>query len=118
MNHRNCLTCGESLTGRTDKKFCSDHCRSTHNNQRNARANRIVRTVNRILAKNRRILEQLNPNGQTEVTFQKLMHAGFDFRYYTTAKTIRGTASRFCYEHGYRPLRNNKYQLLITDEEL
>jgi predicted nucleic acid-binding Zn ribbon protein len=118
MNQRTCLTCGDALTGRPDKKFCSDHCRSTHNNQRHATTNPMVRSVNRVLAKNRRILEQLNPQGQTEVSQQKLLHAGFDFRFYTSSKTIRGILSHFCYEHGYRPLKNNKYQLLITDEEL
>lgn len=28
-----CLTCGEHLHGRADKKFCGDYCRATFNNK-------------------------------------------------------------------------------------
>ena len=30
---KKCLDCGDSLRGRTDKKFCSDQCRNSYNNK-------------------------------------------------------------------------------------
>lgn len=29
---KKCIVCGETITGRTDKKYCSDSCRSYNNN--------------------------------------------------------------------------------------
>lgn len=31
---KHCLSCGETITGRTDKKFCSDSCRVYFNNRK------------------------------------------------------------------------------------
>lgn len=31
---KQCLICGETITGRTDKKFCSDSCRVYFNNRK------------------------------------------------------------------------------------
>ena len=56
---RNCLECGRSLIGRSDKKFCSDDCRTNHNNKQNSDQTNYIRRVNNILRKSRRILVQL-----------------------------------------------------------
>ena len=58
----NCLECQEKLVGRRDQKFCCDYCRNTYNNRQNEDANAVVRKINSILRKNRRILSKLNPN--------------------------------------------------------
>ncbi len=76
MDKPTCLECGYEITGRSDKKFCSDQCRNTYNNRLKQDANNFVRNVNAILRKNRRILEDLNPTGKTKVPFQKLTGQG------------------------------------------
>ena len=32
---RVCESCGEKITGRSDKRFCSDYCRNTKHNEAN-----------------------------------------------------------------------------------
>ena len=58
-----CIVCKKDMFGRSDKKYCSDHCRSAYYNQLNKDANNFVRNVNNTLRKNRRILKELNPSG-------------------------------------------------------
>ena len=53
---KNCLECGESFTGRIDKKFCSDYCRNTYNNNINKESKNLVRNTNNRLRKNYKIL--------------------------------------------------------------
>jgi len=35
---KQCTECGEEMTGQADKKFCSDQCRTSHNNKWNGGA--------------------------------------------------------------------------------
>lgn len=99
---RKCLDCNSTLVGRIDKKFCDDACRSNYNKSREAERLHYVRTVNSILKKNRKILEELNPEGKTKVAVKRLQRRGFDFRYFTHIyQTGKGSQYRFCYEYGY-----------------
>jgi len=34
MKEHRCIECGEILNGRRDKKFCSDTCRTSYNNNK------------------------------------------------------------------------------------
>uniref|UniRef100_UPI00374D4ADE DUF2116 family Zn-ribbon domain-containing protein n=2 Tax=Ferruginibacter sp. TaxID=1940288 RepID=UPI00374D4ADE len=61
---KKCLTCGKTIKGRTDKKFCDDYCRNGYNNQLKAGDNNYVRNINNALRKNRRILESLLPDNE------------------------------------------------------
>lgn len=99
---RKCLECHGTLVGRIDKKFCDDACRSNYNKSRESERLSYVRTVNSILKKNRKILEELNPGGKTKVAAKRLQRRGFDFTYFTHIyETSKGSQYRFCYEHGY-----------------
>ena len=114
---RTCLECGEKISGRVDKKFCSDSCRNSYNNRINSDANNFVRNVNNILRKNRRILEELNPNGKAKVHRDKLLSEGFKFSYFTNIyRTKAGKEYHFCYEQGYLELDNDWYALVIRQE--
>jgi len=110
---RRCLECGEPISGRVDKKFCSDYCRNAYHNERNRDTNNLVRNINHILRKNRRILAQCNPAGKTTVHRDKLVNAGFNFHYHTHTYTTRaGAVYYFCYEEGYLPLENDFFTLV------
>ena len=114
---KKCLECKEEFNGRADKRFCSDQCRSAHNNRLNSDANNFMRNVNNILRKNRRILAELNPKGKTKVHRDKLLEKGFKFSYFTNIyQTQAGKTYRFCYEQGYLPLDNHFYALVIRQE--
>lgn len=114
---RTCPICGDTITGRIDKKFCSDQCRTEYNNKHNQFSNNYIRQVNRILRKNRRIMEELNPYGKTKITKKKLVDKGFDFKYFTNIyRTKTGNTYYFCYEQGYLPLENDYYALVKNEK--
>ncbi|MGF1638506.1 MAG: hypothetical protein ACFCUU_15625 [Cyclobacteriaceae bacterium] len=97
-----CIECGVEMSGRADKKFCSDHCRANYNNKLNGEVNNYMRRVNRILRKNRRILTDLNPKGKNTVHRERLFDKGFNFGFFTnTYVTQKGRVYYFCYEQGY-----------------
>lgn len=114
---KGCLECGGKITGRADKKFCSDQCRVTYNNKLNRDETSYMNNVTNILRKNRRILLELNTKGKTKVNRDKLNDKGFDFNYFTSQyKTKEGSIYHFCYEQGYLPLDNNWYLLVVKGE--
>lgn len=99
---RLCLDCNAAVIGRVDKKFCDDACRSNFYNKQGSQELSYVRTVNKILMKNRKILEGLNPGGKVKVSMKTLQQKGFNFNYYTNIyETGNGNQYRFCYEYGY-----------------
>jgi predicted nucleic acid-binding Zn ribbon protein len=112
-----CPECGYEITGRSDKKFCSDQCRNTFNNRFKKDTNNYVRKVNSILRKNRRILTELNPTGKSKIHKKKLIEKGFDFDYFTNIyRTKTGNVYRFCYEQGFLALEDEMFALVVRQE--
>lgn len=112
-----CLECGINIYGRSDKKYCSDQCRTIYHNKNNMDANNFMRNINNILRKNRRILKELNPTGKSRTSKETLMERGFKFSYFTNEYiTKTGKVYKFCYEQGYLELEKNKYALVVREE--
>ncbi|MEO6149353.1 MAG: hypothetical protein ABIN95_00515 [Mucilaginibacter sp.] len=117
-DEKTCLDCGTVIHGRADKKFCNDLCRNNYNNQLNSSTYNLVRNINNILRRNRRILEELNPSGKTKTTREKMLIKGFDFEYFTSIyQTQTGARYLFCYEYGYLPLDNDEILLVKNKKE-
>jgi predicted nucleic acid-binding Zn ribbon protein len=112
-----CSECGTALKGRADKKFCSDQCRTSFNNRRKSIENTYIKDVNSILKKNRRILVEMNPDGKSRVSRDKLKSKGFNFSYFTSTYTTKEGAQYFyCYDQGYLPIEKD-YCLLVVKKE-
>lgn len=108
-----CLHCKEGIKGRSDKKFCDDHCRSAYNNSNYTNRNSLVKTTHKTLQKNRKILQALNTTGKSKVSRKALKDEGFDFGYFTGIyRTGKGANYVFCYEMGYLSLRNEEVLLV------
>jgi hypothetical protein len=106
-----CQQCSSAMSGRLDKRFCSNQCRAqAHNaNRRHNSGEQLMLSVNSILRRNRTILKQASPQGKTTTYRQVLQLAGFDFRYFTHLyRTKQGNTYHFCYDYGY---------LLLADEK-
>ncbi len=115
--NRVCESCGDVITGRSDKRFCSDYCRNTKHNQLNRDSSNYIRKVNNILRRNRRILERFNPNGKAKVMGTTLMEEGFNFAYYTNVyETKKGSRYFFCYDQGYLKIDDEYYALVERQE--
>lgn len=113
---KECPICQSKILGRADKKFCSDYCRNTYNNQLNKDHKNLVRNINNVLRKNYRILESLNPNDKKKTSRNKLVAKGFNFNYFTSIYTTKsGNIYYFVYDQGYLPLENDFYALVKRD---
>lgn len=110
---RECIECGDSINGRVDKKYCSDLCRNSYNNKVNSCTSSTVKSINSILKKNRKILEELVPEQTSKASKSKLLQKGFNFLYHTnTYINPKGLTYYFCYEYGYLSLENEYYFLV------
>ena len=117
---KTCLSCQRSLHGRSDKKFCNDYCRNTHNNHLNSDSNNYVRNINHSLRKNRRILQALfvSKHQITQSTKQFLHSKGFAFNYFTHTQTNKkGNTYCFCYEYGIMILKGDRV-VVVRKKEL
>ena len=93
-------------------------CRNTYNNKLKTTTSQVMRNVNAILRKNRRILEELTRDQTVKSTRSKLLKKGFDFGYHTNIRTTKkGTHYFFCYEYGYLSLEKGHYVLVKRNEE-
>jgi hypothetical protein len=114
LTDRKCLECSIPFKGRADKKFCCDLCRTAHHNRVQTDGSQVVKNVNNILRRNRKILTVLNPEGKRKVALDKLLEMGFNFNYFTsTYRTRRGVQYFYCYDQGYLPLTENNCLLLV-----
>ncbi|PXY44447.1 hypothetical protein [Flavobacterium hydrophilum] len=113
---KTCLECAEKIVGREDKKFCSDSCRNAYNNKINKDSTNFMRNVNNKLRKNYRILCELNSEGKSKATRDKMVNKGFDFDFFTNIlQTKTGNTYYFLYDQGYRSL-DNDYFMLVKKE--
>ncbi|WP_264552983.1 hypothetical protein [Flavobacterium sp. N2038] len=113
---KTCLECSEKIVGREDKKFCSDGCRNAYNNKINKDSTNFMRNVNNKLRKNYRILSELNVDGKSKATRDKMINKGFDFDFFTNIlQTKTGNTYYFLYDQGYRSL-DNDYFMLVKKE--
>ena len=111
-----CLECGDEIHGRSDKKFCSDGCRNSYNNKNNRDSTNLMRNINNKIRKNHRILSEINQDGKTKTTRQKLLSAGFYFDYITQVIVYKnGSEYRFIYDQGYKFLEDDILLLVRKD---
>ncbi len=113
---RKCQECGGYIYGRSDKKFCSEHCRNNYYNKRYRDVNKVMRNVNNVLRKNRRILAELNPNGKVKIHRDRLLFQGFNFNYFTSSYKTKNGVYNFCYDQGYLFLPDQTV-IIVTQPE-
>lgn len=102
MQENKCLNCSKPLKGRADKKFCDEACRNQYNNQLNSDTNAEMRSIQNILRKNRRILQELLAENETlKTSLKKLIDKGFKHDYLTHLyHTKTGSQYRYSFEYG------------------
>jgi len=119
---KTCLSCSQTIRGRSDKKFCDDYCRNNYNNQQKSKSgqNSYVRHITSTLLKNRRIMEALLPPEEetTRASRDKLLLLGFEFRYSTHHYTTKsGKTYYYCFDYGYLPLSEG-WNLIVKRKDL
>lgn len=117
------MHCSKELKGRSDKKFCTDYCRSSYHNLANAGQRTYIRQVNSQLQKNRSILAAAYSRHAREqlVPFPELLMRGFSLLHFTHRHNQGKTESYFCcYDYGYRIIGKNAVKIIqsVPDEAL
>jgi hypothetical protein len=117
MTIKNCKACNRPIKGRTDKKFCDDSCRNKYNSHIHSRSITVIRNINNVLRKNRRILEELLSGLEKKVLVverKKLVEMGFQFEYFT-GHFHSDTKELYycCYDYGYHFIDNEKVVAVI-----
>lgn len=111
--NKKCLECGTGLSGRTDKKFCDPTCRSNYHNSIYREQTVHLRRIDKIMKRNRRILESQFRAGRSNIHRILLVDSGFDFDYFTHLREGSGGKQyRFCYEYGYTFREEDKIEIL------
>lgn len=97
-----CKECGADLIGRIDKKFCSEGCRNSWHNRRCRDEGKEIRKINRILARNLKLLKEISCNKTVECPKEKMVRLGFDFSYFTSVEKDPCIGlCYFCYDFSY-----------------
>lgn len=131
---KTCLECGEPLgPGREDRKFCSDACRTAFNNKRRKEPlpepagspddrdwrPGFYERINRIIRRNRDIMEYLCETDNRSIEKHDLEGYGFNFKYFSSEYLDPERGSfRFCYDHGYRVYNDRHVQLISRTDEI
>jgi predicted nucleic acid-binding Zn ribbon protein len=106
MANRKCPVCGNPLTGRIDRKYCSDQCRYLENNKNKYDAERPILEINRRLRKNRAILKALCPIGKSTVRKEVMVAMGYDMTIFSSLfLTTKKQVYYLCYDYGFTPLK-------------
>ncbi len=112
-----CPYCDTEITGRSDKKYCSIHCKSAQQYQKRKSEETLYYTIDKQLKTNRKLLKAYNKSGMSSIRKEKLLSAGFNPNYFTHYwKNKKGQVYLFCYEYGFLDLKENQKEkyLLVT----
>ena len=113
-----CLACGETINGRSDKKFCDAHCRNMYHNNHKPDHEQHIQTCNASLRKNRRLLAQFCPGGKTTVKKAVLANLGYSFHHFTNIFPFSTGVYYFCYDYGYLPIiEKGEDKMLIVQKQ-
>ncbi len=114
-----CLYCGAPLKGRSDKKFCDDNCRNSYNNRQNRAELSLIRNIQNVLRRNRRVLADLDKEGRTKIHRDQLIARGYNFDFHTqTSISAKNQLSVYCFERGVLKLDDDYYRIIIKEEPL
>ncbi|MFN4086122.1 MAG: hypothetical protein ACK4LB_09290 [Spirosomataceae bacterium] len=110
-----CPECKKTIpAGRSDKRFCSDGCRISFNNNRRrlGMAGSGYRVIQQALRLNRDVLSAFHFVNTEWVSKEEMERYGFDFKYFThLAPNNQGKQLNFVFEFGYEVAQNGYVRL-------
>lgn len=120
MITRTCPICNHPISGRADKKYCSDQCRALANNEKKVKNQFTLLTTNRTLRKNRTILKTLCPQGKATVRKEVLIALGFQIDAFTSLYVTNSKQVYYiCYDFAFSPLKEGEIEkvLIVSRQE-
>ena len=111
-----CFICGDKLTGRLDKVFCSSTCRSRYHRRRHTSRRESTRMIDSILHRNHVLLSEHWEKVRKKKFFidtARLEKLGFNPRYFTT-KDINSQGKAYYYIYDYAWMQFSEKQTMIV----
>ena len=116
MKRKPCPVCGKNIVGRADKKFCSIACKSKFNHPSSKAETDIIKTVNRFLLQNFKIMESIfasEKKNKLMVPRILLDKMGFHFAYCTGSYiNNQGKLYRYIYDYGWMEFSSQELMLV------
>ena len=115
MELKRCLSCNKILEGRSDKKYCDVHCKSSYQYRQSIENEpRFYNKVDNQLKTNRKILKQYNKAGKATVRASVIIEEGFDPKFFTHYwKNTKGDVYLFVYEYGFLKKKEHNVEKYI-----
>lgn len=113
---KRCPSCNAEVKGRSDKIFCSPHCKSACQYEKRTVKEKFYLKVDKQLKINRKLLKKYNQSGYTTLRKEVLLQKGFNPRFFTHYwKNKKGQVYLFCYDYGFLEVnqQNLKKYLLV-----
>jgi len=104
------------LSGRSDKKYCDEYCKSSYQYQQIKNDNASISyRITKQLKKNRSILKEHNKAGKATVRESDLKKLGFNSRIFTHYWKSKQNTYLFVYDYGFMKIvENNKTKYSIV----
>ena len=107
-----CKECQLPLQGRSDKKFCDDYCRVSYHSKSNRDNLEVVRQINKILKKNRQILQECLQKYGNSIPRKYLERNSFKFQFYTHLMTYsKKETIKYCYDLGIAEISQSEIKI-------
>ncbi|MCL5130494.1 hypothetical protein [Algibacter sp. L4_22] len=115
LKKKECLACGKELIGRSDKRFCDLHCKSSYHYRKSLEETpRFYSKVDNQLKLNRKILKNYNKSGKATVRALTVLGLGFNPSFFTHYwKNAKGDVYLFVYEFGFLKKKENNVEKYI-----
>ena len=115
MAKTECISCGKTFVGRTDKKYCSLKCKNTFNYNRKSKTKSATQTIDAVLHKNREILEVIMGPKRKKMYIEKteLTQMGFQSEYVTGFYTnSQDKLYRYVYDFAWMEFTGEKIMVV------
>lgn len=116
-----CLVCKARLSGRTDKKYCSDACKSWYHRALRANTDKATTKIDAILHRNRSILLEIigKHNDKIKIPRLDLERRKFNFTYFThLVMNKHGKEYRYVYDLAYMTFSSDEVLIIKGGKQL
>lgn len=125
MEEKLCLNCQKPVgPGRSDKKYCSDLCKTEYNNRQKEPAPVVpafVAEINKIILNNWKILHECR-DGKTSLPMKvsELNGRNFNFKFFTSERVneLNGEVYYFCYDEGYKYVESETKVIIVQNDQM
>jgi len=107
--------CKVPITGRSDKIFCSSHCKTEYHYKLRKATSIVVKEINNILTRNRSILLEILGKNEVQKKISRLIldKKKFSYKYHTHLyRNSKGKLYFYCYDIAWMEFSDNEVLII------